>query len=870
MSGILVPLDQVPDPVFAQRMVGDGVSIDPTSSILVAPCAGRVAHLHGARHAITLTTADGLEVMIHVGLDTVRLQGRGFTAHVADGDEVHEGQTLLEFDADAVAQQARSLLTQLVITNGERVAHMTARSGTVTAGRDTVLEIQLRAAGDATGGVAAGHATGAAMPGDAAALTSEPVRIQNALGLHARPAAVLAASAKGFAADVSLVRASGGTANAKSVVAIMAMEVAQGDELRVRASGADAARALATLVPLLASGLGESASATPGDTTGVASARLASEARTAREATDVASPAFATAVDSGAVASARAHPGETDSLLGVAASPGVAVGHVFRIRHERIEVVEHGADPRAERRALDEAIVRARDQVRELARRLAARSDASKAAIFAAHEELLDDPEVVDVAAEAISAGKSAAWAWSHAVEAQVSRLAGLKNALLAARANDLRDVGRRVLRLLTGAAEVRLDAPANAILIAEDLTPSDTTNLDRTKVLGFCTTSGGATSHVAILARALDIPAIAAIDPRALDLADGTPVVLDGTAGVLRLRPSESEMAQVRERQQQHAARRQIEIANAAAPATTSDGRRIEVVANVGGAAETEQVVALGGEGVGLLRSEFLFLDRVTAPDEDEQTEAYTAIARQLGAERRLIIRTLDVGGDKPLAYLPMGHEDNPFLGERGIRVQLNRPELLRTQLRAILRASRAGNVHVMFPMVATLNEWRAAKAMLEDERETLGCAPIPAGIMVEVPSAAIMAEAFAGEVDFFSIGTNDLTQYTLAMDRGHPRLAPQIDGLNPAVLQLIAHTVAAAHARGKWVGVCGGIAGDAQAIPLLIGLGVDELSVSVPSLPGVKAQVRELSHAACVALATRALAADSAADVRALVAPR
>ena len=441
---------------------------------------------------------------------------------------------------------------------------------------------------------------------------------------------------------------------------------------------------------------------------------------------------------------------------------------------------------------------------------------------------------------------------------------------MIAARANDLRDVGRRVLRLLTGTTEARLDPPANAILIAEDLTPSDTTNLDRTRVLGFCTTSGGATSHVAILARALDIPAIAAIDPRALDLADGTLVVLDGTAGVLRLRPSEAETAQVRERQQQHAARRQVEIANAAAPATTSDGRRIEVVANVGGVAETEQAVALGGEGVGLLRSEFLFLERGTAPSEDEQTTVYTAIASQLGPERRLIIRTLDVGGDKPLAYLPLGREDNPFLGERGIRVQLARPELLRTQLRAILRASRAGNVHVMFPMIATMAEWRAAKAMLDAECEALGVSQIPAGIMIEVPSAAIMADAFAREVDFFSIGTNDLTQYTLAMDRGNPKLAPQIDGLNPAVLQLIGHTVAAAHARGKWVGVCGGIAGDAQAIPVLLGLGVDELSVSVPSLPAVKAQVRELSHAACVDLATRALAADSAADVRALVAPR
>jgi phosphoenolpyruvate-protein phosphotransferase len=269
----------------------------------------------------------------------------------------------------------------------------------------------------------------------------------------------------------------------------------------------------------------------------------------------------------------------------------------------------------------------------------------------------------------------------------------------------------------------------------------------------------------------------------------------------------------------------------------------------------------------VGLLRSEFLFMERSDAPTEEQQFETYDAIARAIGPDHLLVIRTLDVGGDKPLAYLPIPKEDNPFLGERGVRVGLDRPEILRSQLRAILRAAPAGKVRVMFPMIATLNELREVKAILAEEAADLGVLAVPAGIMVEVPATAVMAAQFAREADFFSIGTNDLTQYTLAMDRGHPKLAPQVDGLNPAVLRLIAHTVNGAHPEGKRVGVCGGIASDPRAVPILLGIGVDELSVSLPAIPAVKAQIRSLRIDACRELAERALAAESAEAVRALV---
>jgi phosphocarrier protein FPr len=390
---------------------------------------------------------------------------------------------------------------------------------------------------------------------------------------------------------------------------------------------------------------------------------------------------------------------------------------------------------------------------------------------------------------------------------------------------------------------------------------------LDRSRVMGFCTTRGGATSHVSILARSVGLPAVAGIEPAALEVPNGTAVILDGNKGTLRLNASPEEVTRIRRAQEFAEQRRKKSLAHAREPAMTLDGTRIEVLANIGGLNDARQIAGLGGEGVGLLRSEFLFMERSDAPTEEQQFETYKSITDAVGANNPLIIRTLDVGGDKPLSYLPIPKEDNPFLGERGVRVGLDRPEILRTQLRAILRAARFGKISVMFPMIATLNELRDVKAILAEEAASLGVPSIPAGIMVEVPAAAVMAAQFAREADFFSIGTNDLTQYTLAMDRGHPKLAPQVDALSPAVLRLIAQTVSGAGATGRRVGVCGGIASDPRAIPILLGIGVDELSVSLPAIPAVKAQIRMLRMEACRKIAEQALAAESAEEVRALV---
>jgi phosphocarrier protein FPr/phosphocarrier protein len=827
LSGVMVPLATVPDPVFAQKMVGDGISIDPISDELLAPLPGKVTQLHRANHAATITGESGLQVLLHIGLDTVMLRGEGFTPLVKEGDMVATGQPLIRFDPLVVGAKAASLLTQMVIANGDLVTRYVPATGLVTAGKDTALSVELVGSEPA-------EETGST----AGAIVSDEVTLPNPAGLHARPAAVVAVEAKKYKSDIRLLRG-GDSANAKSVVSLMGLATKFGDKVRVQAAGPDAGEAAAAIARLLAAGSGEK----PGDAPAAAPA--------------AASPA--------PVAASRTATADANELTGVSASPGLAVGKIVQFRQEVIDVAEAGESPQRERARLESARHEARQQIEAVKAKL---TDPSKAQILDAHLELLEDPDLSDLAISEISEGKSAGFAWRAAFENQARALDALDNPLLRERAGDIRDVGRRMLALLAGVKQAQIEVPADSILIAEELSPSDTASLDRSKVVGFCTTTGGATSHVAILARALGIPAICGIDEEALQLANDTLVVLDGTHGSLRRNPSAGELEQARERIGRQTAKREEEKLAASKLAMTADGHRVEVVANIRNAQEARDAVLAGAEGVGLLRSEFLFDNRDTAPSEDEQAAQYCAVAEALGRERPLVVRTLDVGGDKPLSYLPLPEEDNPFLGLRGIRVSLDRPDIFRTQLRAILRAASIGNLHVMFPMVAAIEEVRAARKILLEEAGDRASS-VKIGVMIEVPSAALIAEPLAREVDFFSIGTNDLTQYTLAMDRGHPKLARQADALHPAVLRLIGMTVDGAHKHGKWVGVCGGIASDAMAVPVLVGLGIDELSVSIPAVGSIKAQLARITMDEARKLAASVLQLGTAAEVRALLTP-
>ena len=841
LTGIMVPIDQVPDPVFARKMVGDGFSIDPLSNLLVAPVAGEVVDLQPSHHAVTLRTADGLEILMHIGLDTVSLLGKGFTPKVKEGATVAVGDPLIEFDLDAVAREAKSLLTQVVITNTERVSSIVPATGLVNAGSDVAATVELAAVEETADGASGADVT----------VTSEGLIVPNPTGLHARPSATLVNLAKQYSSDIRLRRGDD-TANAKSIVSIMGLAVGYAQKIVITAHGADAAEAVEAIAQAVRDGLGEDCPPPSGteDTAPMRAIEVESEPEP-----EPSGP----------------RSGDWNLLLGVSASPGLGVGTVLQLRREDIVVTENASDHHLERRKLNSAIDRALLDLSALQRKLEQDASPDKAAIFAAHQEILGDPELLDIAASAIDKGKSAPFAWRAAYTNFADQLAGLADEVLAGRANDVRDVGQRVLEELTGQRSEKPELAEGTILIAEDLTPSDTAQLDRSKVVGFATTGGGASSHVAIIARSLDIPAVAGIEARALDIADGTRVVLDGSKGSLQLNLTDDEIDGIFDRQKKLAERKALEDSHKDEPATTTDGHQVHDVANIGGVEDAEKAMTKGAEGVGLLRSEFVFMGRSTAPTEAEQAEVYADCSRALKPGQPLVIRTLDVGGDKPLDYLPIPAEENPFLGVRGVRVGLEKPEVLRTQLRAILAAADAGaELYVMFPMIATIDDWRQAKAIWDDERAKSGVtAKVSVGIMMEVPSVAVMAKQFAAEegCDFFSVGTNDLTSYTLAMDRGHPKLAAQVDPCNPAILTLIGNACEALHERGKWLGICGGVASDPQAVPILVGLGVDELSCSIPAIPAVKAAVRSYSLEQCKEMAAKAVLCSTPEEVRSLV---
>jgi phosphocarrier protein FPr/phosphocarrier protein len=487
--------------------------------------------------------------------------------------------------------------------------------------------------------------------------------------------------------------------------------------------------------------------------------------------------------------------------------------------------------------------------------------------MIAAHIEILEDPELIAAARALISTGKSAAFAWRAALQRAAEGLRATGDARLAERVDDLRDLERQVLTALGGPESVaRATLPPGTILLAKDMTPSQLIELEGGKPAGICLVAGGPTSHVAVLAASLGIPMLVAVGAKLQNVRAGTTLALDADAGSLRVAPDVAQRAdfEYATAARQERLRRELEAARGDCHAAS--GERIEVFANLGSVADAKLAVAHGAEGCGLLRTEFLFLDRPTAPDEREQRDTYQRVARVLEG-RPLVIRTLDVGGDKPLSYLPLPAEQNPALGLRGIRVSLARPELLRAQLRALLTVEPTGQCRVLLPMITDVEELRRVRAIVDELRAGLGAPRVPLGVMIETPAAALLADELAREADFLSIGTNDLSQYTLAIDRGNAELAGHIDAAHPAVLRLIANVAAAGKRHARGVAVCGGLASDPVAVPLLLGLGVDELSAVPAQIPHIKEVVRSRTLESCRALAQRALALDSAAGVRGLL---
>jgi phosphoenolpyruvate-protein phosphotransferase len=672
--------------------------------------------------------------------------------------------------------------------------------------------------------------------------------VRNEVGLHARPAARLIELARSFDADIRVAMAGGGEpVRATSLTNVVALGARRGDTLLVSATGPQARQALGALSALADHGFGDGLAA---GGAGPAAARV---------------PPTPVIPVQTAPRSAPPQPG--DVLTGVPASAGIALASARHLHVSSAFVAPGERDhesPARELARLDKAIGVARAAIVRDRDVIAQRTGRDEAAIFDAHLALLDDEALLDPAGQAIDGGAIAERAWYDAAESVARRYRSLAEPLLRERAADVLDVGRRVLDAITGEDCAGVDRAG--IVIVGELTPADAAALDPSLVEGIATAHGAATAHAAILARALGLPAVVGLGEAVLAIAEGTPLLLDGGAGRLIVEPTAEVAAEAQARRERALQRRAAVRARTREPGVTRDGTRVEVFANLGKAGEAADAVQLGAEGVGLLRTEFLFLGRGELPDEEEQIETLREIARALEG-RPLIVRTLDAGADKPLAALPMPAEANPFLGVRGIRVGLERPELLETQFRAILRVAAEYPVKAMLPMVATAGEVLRAREVLERARAATGvAAQLELGIMVEVPAAALTASHLAPHVDFFSLGTNDLTQYTMAAERGNERLSSLLAGPQPAVLALVRATVRAATRHRRWVGVCGELAGDPAAAILLVGLGVTELSMAPALIGEVKAALRSVDLPEAQAIAAAALDAEDADAARAL----
>ena len=795
IGGWSSPLEDVPDPVFSGKIMGDGVAIDPTDATLRSPCDGEVLTVAAARHAIALRAPNGAEIFLHLGIDTVELGGDGFEIHVAAGQTVRTGDALMTFDLDAIAQRVPSLMTPIVIAEDKgfeiarRVQQRSVRAGEFL--------MELRPAGKVVAASAA--ARGAEI--------RRRVRVPYEHGIHARPAAVLARAVRPFSAEVSAF-ANGRTANARSTVSWMELGARRGDEVMLVASGRDVEAAIAALEFALA------AAAPP---------MPPSDQR-------------------------REELLRGDGLgivRGAIASRGFATGPAARIATDVPIPNETGNAVAREAADLD----RARAVVRAELETLLSKSTGLGSEVLDAHLAFLDDPELLKTAHEWIARGKSAGYAWREAVERSIQRLLGIGDPRVAERTEDLRDLARQVLRALAGEAP-SLDPPAGSILVGEELLLSQLMALPAGRIAGFCTAAGGPTSHVALLAATMNLPALVAAGPNVLRIAEGTPLVLDAEEGVLRIAPDAATLAAAEKNVMQRRVKREAARAAARDECRLASGERIEIFANVSALGEVAEALELGAEGCGLLRTEFLFVDRETPPDFEQQRGEYQNIVRAFGG-RPVVIRTLDVGSDKPLSYLPLPHADNPALGMRGIRASLRRPELLREQLRAILSVTPSAASRILLPMVTNVDEVETVRRVLEELSRELSV-PVPAlGVMIETPAAALIADSLSRVADFFSIGTNDLAQYTLAMDRGEGELASRLDARHPAVLRLIRATADAARAAGRPVAVCGGLASDPSAVSLLVGLGVTELSAIPSVIPEIKVALRAVSLDECRALA-------------------
>ncbi len=839
LKGVFIDLANVPDPVFAEKMVGDGIAIDPLDNVLCSPLNGKVKSIHRAKHAVTLESDFGFDVLIHVGLETVSLGGEGFKLRVNEGDRIKRGDIISEFDIDFIAGKVVALMTPVLVTDIEEKnlkvevlphgevldfdspiirVHMTNE---VDVGNPS---IKILNSSDAI------HNVGNTQKNTyVESIESELITIPNVHGIHARPAAQLNAIARKYPENEIIILKGEQSGNVKSVVSLLSLSVQYQDQIQILVKGSNGSQIIDEL-----------------------RAEIAAMHDDESENPVVSSPTS----------------GEEDSRVengkyhGVVASSGLAVAKLVKQTGIQFKYERFAPDSEEELTKLDKAI---KALVAELENEIKSLSEFEVAHknILSAHLMILTDPELISQAKNLITRGQSAAFAWDKATNDSCKALQETKNALLIERQSDLIDVRDRVLSLICGDAnKISQVYTEDVILVAEDFTPSQVIAMNE-KVRGLVSVLGGVTSHVSILARTRGIPLLVGVAKEVLQ-EENKLVILDTVnSAILNTNPTNEELSAARNEVNNREEQLKIALAASSMPATTLDGFQINCLANIGNLEEAKIATANGAEGVGLFRTEFMFLESKVAPCEETQLKEYYEINKLLG-NKSFVIRTLDAGGDKKIPYLTQTHEENPMLGVRGVRLCLANREVFKTQLRAILR-TKSDNIKIMIPMISKLTEYRAVKQIFEELKSELGVTTnIQLGIMVEVPSVAFLSEAFAKEVDFMSIGTNDLTQYVMAVDREHTELAKEVDHLHPAVLAAISATAKGANKHDVSLSVCGLMASEKLAIPVLIGLGIKNLSMTVSTIPENKAFIRTLDYAKCRKVAEHCLSLATAIEVR------
>lgn len=823
LYGVFMDLSLVPDPVFAEKMVGDGFAIDPLENILYAPIDGVVKTIHRSKHAITIESPYGFEILMHVGLETVMLNGQGFEIFVKEGQQVKVGDKLSEFDMGFVSERVVAMLTPVLVTDIEEKSIslefiFKENERVIKAGQEAFL---------------------VSLPNvikndfdennNQITFSSDLITIPNTHGIHARPAAQLSSIARKFIDnEVTMIKGEK-SANVKSVVSLLSLGVQYQDQVKLMIKGDNSEILVKELIECLMSMHDDQAE----------------DAQVKINTND----SDLTKVENGI-------------YYGVVASSGIALAKLVQQTKVQFNYERFTADIEGELSALHVVIKKLITEL-ELDISSLSHEDVAHRNILNAHLMIFTDPELIASAKNKIADGQSAAFAWDKSIEESCIALEATGNELLIERQSDLIDVRDRVLTLLCGEEnKVTYSYSEDVILVADNYTPSQIIALND-KVKGLVSVKGGVTSHVSIIARTRGIPLLVGVSKDVLQEASGIVILDTLNTAMLNSKPSSDQIELVKS----DIANREEELRKARdvafQPATTIDSVQITCLGNIGNLEEAKLVVANGGDGIGLFRTEFMFLESPVAPSEDFQLKEYNEINHVLSS-KPFVIRTLDVGGDKKIPYLEQSHEENPMLGVRGVRLCLANLELFKTQLRAILKAAK-DNIKIMIPMISKITEYRAVKRLIEEIKVELKIShDVSLGIMVEVPSVAFTSETFAREVDFMSIGTNDLTQYVLAVDREHTELAREIDHLHPAVIAAISATVYGANKYNTPLSICGLMASEKLAIPVLLGLGVTTLSMTASSIPENKAFIRTLNVEKCQEIANHCLELGSAVEVR------